>query len=52
MKTYVFTLLLIVVAIVSYNLGYQKNQEERIKHYEAACLQADFIRSLMDWDFN
>ena len=22
------------------------------KHYEAACLQADFIRHLMDWDFN
>lgn len=33
-------------------VAHQELKDSCQKHYEAACLQADFIRSLMDWDFN
>lgn len=41
-------LLLCVVSVVSYWCGYTNNDT---KNYEAACLQADFIRWTIDqWD--
>ena len=40
--------LLCVVSAVSYCIGYHNNDT---KNYEAACLQADFIRFIID-DFN
>ena len=47
MKKFSFTLLFVISCIVSYYIGYTNTNT---KNYEAACLQADFIRSLMDWD--
>lgn len=38
--------LLCGVSAVSYYVGYHNNDT---KNYEAACLQADFIHSLMDY---
>ena len=40
--------LLCIVSAVSYHIGYHNND---IKNYEAACLQADFIRFIID-DFD
>ena len=37
--------LLCIVSAVSYHIGYHNSD---IKNYEAACLQADFIRFLID----
>lgn len=37
--------LLCIVSAVSYRIGYHNND---IKNYEAACLQADFIRFIID----
>ena len=38
---------LLVTNAVSYYAGYTNNDT---KNYEAACLQADFIRYLMSWE--
>ena len=40
--------LLCIVSAVSYHIGYHNSD---IKNYEAACLQADFIRFIID-EFN
>ena len=37
--------LLCIVSAVSYNIGYHNSDT---KNYEAACLQADFIRFIID----
>lgn len=39
-------LLLLGVSATSYYVGYNNSNN---KHFEAACLQADFIHSLMDY---
>ena len=65
-KIIITTLLTVIVSAISLYTGrmyeeqyfgdksleYQQLKDSCQKHYEAACLQADFIRSLMDWDFN
>ena len=40
--------LLIVGCMVSYNAGRATEYKEHTKDYEAACLQADFIRYIID----
>ena len=45
MKNLLITAAFIVACVTSYSLGYKECQE---KHYEAACLQADFIRYIID----
>jgi hypothetical protein len=47
-KNIAAVVLLCVVSAVSYCIGYHNNDT---KNYEAACLQADFIRFIID-DFN
>lgn len=47
-KTIAAVVLLCVVSAVSYYAGYRNNDT---KNYEAACLQADFIRFIID-DFD
>lgn len=49
LKIIAAVVLLLATNAVSYYVGFNNNDT---KNYEAACLQADFIRSLMDWDFN
>lgn len=43
--------LLIVGCMVSYNAGRAVESRQHTKDYEAACLQADFIRFIID-DFD
>lgn len=54
MKTTASNIIVIVfLAIFSFTIGYNAGYNNNdTKNYEAACLQADFIRHLMDWDFN
>ena len=47
MKKIIYSTVLILSCLLSYHLGYSNNNT---KNYEAACLQADFIRCIMDWD--
>lgn len=42
--------LLLATNMVSFFLGLNTRNSEQTKDYEAACLQADFIHSLMDWN--
>jgi len=48
LKNVAAAVLLCVVSAVSYYVGYHNSDT---KNYEAACLQADFIRFIID-DFN
>jgi hypothetical protein len=48
-KVIAAVVLLLATNAVSYWLGYNAQDG---KNYEAACLQADFIRNLMDWDIH
>lgn len=45
MKNLLITATFIVACVTSYSLGYKECSD---KHYEAACLQADFIRYIID----
>jgi hypothetical protein len=46
-KVIAAVVLLLATNAVSYLAGYHNNDS---KNYEVACLQADFIHRLMDWD--
>lgn len=47
-KAFIAIIILVIVSIVSFQLGKASAYKENIKDYEAVCLQADFIRFIID----